>query len=253
MNKHRHSIIGILLTGLCACSLADNPGAQLWLYTESNAPSGTIVDTAIGTGSFLDLRPDGSYTRSFGRFEYGTWILKDQRLYLTNQKHKTYIYRVSELKGKKLDLMLSSTKTGNFFGYGRPVSDPGIDPFSLDNNLWRVAPTHKESNAEIRKRMYDHCRFWEVYFKWAEKEVSGTVDVRSIPTPMKIYGNGFGLKHYADLPAAWKDCFFDEEDCRRADTLIKHTFRQHNIVWPQTDNDLEKFISGFQQLQQFLR
>jgi hypothetical protein len=244
--------LALSLFWLCGCML-DKPGAQLWFFVPENTPTTVIVDSAIGAGSFLDLRPDGHFTRWFGHFEYGIWTLKDQRLYLTNQQHKTFVYSVKQLSGKKLDLALSASETGNFLGFGRPGSNAQNDPFSLENNQWRVPPTHKEGDAEIRHRLYDHCRFWEAYFKWAKTEVAGRIDVRSTPTPLKIYGNGFGLKHYDNLPPEWKACFFDEEDCRKADTLIKRTFRRNTIKWPDTNDDLEKFISGFQQLQKFLQ
>ena len=58
--------------------------------------------------------------------------------------------------------------------------------------------------AGIRKRLYDHCQFWESYFKWAQDKKLDIVDVRSNPTPIKIYGNGFGLKSFDDPPTQLK-------------------------------------------------
>ena len=38
------------------------------------------------------------------------------------------------------------------------------------------------------------------YFNWALDNELTTVDVRSTPTPIKIYGNGFTIKqYYSDL------------------------------------------------------
>jgi len=76
------------------------------------------------------------------------------------------------------------------------------DPFSGYNNKWRQPATHKESDGEIRARLYNHCQFWETYFTWALKNELQTVDVRSTPTAIKIYGNGFTLKLFEDLPSA---------------------------------------------------
>lgn len=70
---------------------------------------------------------------------------------------------------------------------------------------------------------------------------------------MKIYGNGFGLKRYDSLSVRWKACFFDEADCHTADTLIKGIFRRNKINWPDVDDQNQLFISGIQQVRQFLK
>ena len=253
MKRLLYCCMAALLFLAGGCLIPDRPGAKLWFYVQSNNAPPTW-DTTLTRVSFLELQPDGTYTQDFGHFEYGSWTIRNEQLYLTNQHRKTYIYRMKDQKEKLLSLVVGvGLRTAYFRGLDFPSRKPEKDPFSLYNNQWRVPPAHKESDAEIRSRLYKHCRFWERYFTWELDQGSGSVDVTDIPTPLKIYGNGFGLKHYADLPAGWKACFFDDEDCHKADTLIKHTFRKHDIAWPDTDNDLKKFISGMQQLEGWLK
>src|SRR6185437_12790182 len=85
-----------LLFACGACHSAGKPGAQIWMYT-SDLDRSRGSDTVLSNASFLDLRPDGGFTQDFGRFEYGTWNLKGQHLYLTDQHRKTYVYRVADL------------------------------------------------------------------------------------------------------------------------------------------------------------
>jgi hypothetical protein len=85
---------------------------------------------------------------------------------------------------------------------------------------------NKESAAQIRMRLLNHCRFWEMYFTWALNNHIQYIDVRSTPTPVKIYGNGFGLKPFSELPDAWKMYFYDEEDCRAASEKIQYVFNK---------------------------
>jgi hypothetical protein len=211
------------------------------------------VDTNLNVASFLELLPDGSYTLDFGRFDYGNWTLKDNRLYLTNQRRKTYVYYVLSLTKAEMAVKLDSGRTGHFRTHLMPSGGRENDPFSAYNNQWRIRAMHKETDAEIRQRLLNHCRFWECFFTWVDDKNESVVDVANFPTPLKVYGNGFGLKHYDNLPPVWKSYFFDDEDCHKADTLIKRTFRRNKIDWPQTDDDFKKLISGFRQLQQFLR
>jgi hypothetical protein len=255
MKKLLYCCLFALLVGTAGCR-PYTPGTGLYFYYPV-ADESSDFDTTMTPASFLELSADGSYTQDFGHFDYGSWMIQDRRLYLTNQRHRTYIYQITLLTPKELDVLLDAArighaKTGHFIVHTRPSANPEKDPFSKYNNQWRIPAIHPESDAEIRQRLLNHCRFWEVYLTWAKDHESGTIDVRSTPSPLKVYGNGFGLKHYTDLPAEWKSFFYDSVDCHKADTMIKHTFRRHEFVWPKTDDDIKKLISGTQQLQQWL-
>lgn len=251
MKRHLLIVIGLLTLAFFACT-PDKPGSGLYFYT-SFVEGDPNTDTTLNFVSFLQLRPDGSYSQDFGRFDYGSWNLKEGRLYLTNQRRRTYVYRVLSLTNAKLVLRLDSGRTGSFRVHRLPSSKPEQDPFSSFNNQWRIPATHRESDAEIRGRLYNHCQFWETFYKWVDDKNEGLTDITEFPSPLKIYGNGFGLRRYDNLSPVWKSYFFDEEDCHRADTMIKHSFRRNTINWPETDNDYRKMIGGFQQVQQFLR
>jgi len=242
------------LLAFSGCYTPDKPGAGLYFFATAKNDDPHAHPPDLTPGNFLELRSDGSYTQDFGQFNYGTWMLKEQRLYLTNQRHRTYIYLVADsLRPRELDLQLDSGWTAHFQAHSMPSDNPKKDPFSTYNNQWRIPAKHKESDAEIRDRLFNHCQFWETYLTWATDREEGAINVTDIPTPLKIYGNGFGLKHYNDLPGEWRSFFYDSADCHKADTMIKHTFRRHNFVWPNTDNDLKKLISGTHQLQDWLK
>lgn len=242
----------LMLMTTCGCMFTGNPLPTLWFYTYSNGtPTGK--DTLLTPASFLELRPDGTYSRDFGRFDYGTWTRKEQQLYLTNLQHKTYIFQLGLLTAKEMHLTLEKDLTGNFESQTLPSEKETEDPFSVYNNRWRIPATHKESDAEIRRRLYNHCQFWEAYFTWALNKELSTVDVRSTPTLIKIYGNGFTLKPYDDLPAEWTSFFYDEEDCRKASEQISAIFQHKTIAWANTDSKYKMFLGAFQQMQNFLR
>jgi hypothetical protein len=252
MKKYLYSL-ALLAMAFCACSPPAKPGSGLYFYMPVGDGDTTHTDSLLSRVSFLELRPDGSYTQDFGHFDYGSWMLKDNRLYLTNQRHRTYIYLVASKLPCELDLILDGGQRGHFHTRSMPSGTPEKDPFSTYNNQWRIPAQHKESDAEIKKRLFNHCQFWEAYLSWARDKGEDDIDVKDVPTPLMVYGNGFGLKHYGNLPAQWRSCFYDSVDCRKADTMIKRTFRRHDFVWPKTDDDLKKLISGTHQLQEWLK
>ncbi len=152
-----------------------------------------------------------------------------------------------------MEIYLAKGKIAHFERQPRPPASASKDPFSLGNNQWRIRATHKEDIDEIRQRLRNHYHFWETYFQWGSDNDLGAIDVTDIPSPMKIYGNGFGLKRYDNLPAQWKSYFFDENDCHNADTLIKGVFKRNEIKWPDTDDEGRLFVSGVQQVEAFLK
>jgi hypothetical protein len=234
----------ILLMIFAGCQSAPEQGiARLWLYTHYNGDSkpAHIIPT-----SFLMVRPDGKYVRDFGTFEAGNWELKNDQLmlYVNHRLSSSYFARVG---GKNLMLTTGDGTVLNF--ESKPVEQTdAANPFSINNNQWRIRATQKESDTLLMKRIINHVKYWEAYFTWAFENNLKSVDVRSTATPIKIYGNGLTLKKFKDLPRAWIDLFYDEEDCKRANDLFEEKIKAMTIAWPQTDNKYKMFISAFQQL-----
>ncbi|HEY4107614.1 hypothetical protein [Puia sp.] len=246
---YRWLSLAIVLNALSGCG---GPRDHLWFYSYGSGP-GRDTTGELTPASFIELRPDGSYTLDFGRYEYGSWNRKEDQLFLTSQQHKTYVYAMKLPTPKEMELVVAKGRTGHFESRPFPSDNRTEDPFSAENNRWRLPATHKETDAEIKQRLYNHCKFWEYYFKWALDKKLNMVDVRSTPTAIKIYGNGFGLKPYEELPDRWKAFFFDEEDCRKANDMIQDIFRHKTIAWANTDSKYKMFLGAFQQMEEFLR
>jgi len=222
--------------------------SRLWFYTYNAGPVDP-QDTLITPASFLDLRQDGSYTMDFNGFDAGTWEFSKKQLILTDDRKQRTILPVSYVSEKNLQVSIPR-KYFDFEGFSNASMTTAEDPFSRENNRWRLPSAAKETDQQIIARLVNHFQFWQTYFRWALTHGIQYVDVRSTPTPIKIYGNGFGLKPFDQLPAKWKAYFYDEEDCRKANDKIKVLFDNNSIAWPQTDNKYKMFISAFQQLQQ---
>jgi hypothetical protein len=224
---------------------------RLWFYTYSSGDVKNEVAEAT-PASFLYLKTDGSYTRDFGKFDYGTWKLEKSELVLSSKTNQRIIFPIKKFFNNELQLTSAKGTVLNFESQPGKFLLTSDDPFSVENNQWRVPATKKETDAQIKNRLRNHCRFNEAYFKWALDNDLNIVDVRSTPSPIKIYANGFALKEFDDLPATWRSYFFDKEDCLKANAMIKNIFEKGTIGWVHTDNRYKMFISAFQQLQEQL-
>jgi hypothetical protein len=256
INKIMKSIALVLLTAVllaaAGCKSEKDRVSKLWFYTHSSRTS-LSADPALTPASFLLLRPDGSYTRDFGKYEFGSWTISGEALSLTNHNGDQQLLPF-KLNGKNtMQVAAGSNETANFEAITNSFAKSDLNPFDEQFNQWRIPARKKESNEEIKKRLLNHCRFWETYFYWALENEMSSIDVRSTPTLIKIYGNGFALKPANDLPAAWKSYFFDEEDCAEANGIMQEIFETGTIAWAKTDNKYKMFISAFQQMQQALK
>ena len=228
------------------------PGhSYLWFYTYS---SGEIpMGFSLTPTSFIYLDPGKTYTLDFGKFQYGKWDKHSDTLILYPDGGKVSRYLMKYLKSNEMKLNIAPGVVSDFSGSPAAFASRAENPFSIGNNQWRMPAKHKETAAAIRNRLINHCAFWKAYFSWALDNNMDQVDVRSTPSPIKIYSNGFALKKFDDLPTEWQNYFYDTADCRLANSILEDIFKTKNIAWPQTDSRYQMFMGAFEQLENFLR
>ncbi|MBS1563236.1 MAG: hypothetical protein JST39_02555 [Bacteroidetes bacterium] len=233
----------------CACQSEKDKLTHIWFFISNDTPGG-VKDTLFTPASFIDLRADGRYTLDFHRFDYGQWRISDHNtIVLTNDKGHTSTIGFDYISAKDLRLHVDDLYL-SFEGLSNRSLSEAADPFSLPNNRWRIPSPTKDNDRQITARLVNHFHFWKTYFSWGIDQQLQYLDVRSTPTPIKIYGNGFGLKPVASLPLAWKNYFHDEEDIQKANDKIQVLFDNNSIAWPHTDNKYKMFLSAFQQMEQ---
>jgi hypothetical protein len=249
MNIQRRRICISLLICLVFVGCLQQPPTftKCWFYTYQT-DFNTKNESGLTPASFLCIRKDGTYTRDFGIFDYGHWEMKEGSINLASKRNQTAGLKIISLSGNELTVDIEGQKI-NLDGQPFPSDNSSEDPFSIENNQWRIPASQKENEQVLRKRLLNHCRFWEVYFTWALKTNQETVDVRSTPTLIKIYGNGFTLKPVADQPARWRAYFFDDEDCQKAYDIMANIVSREDIAIPNTDHKYKMFIGIFQQLE----
>lgn len=238
--------LAVFALTLGSCKQFINGGSQLWLFQSGRTASGN-EDTTMSAANFLYLTEDGRYTRDFGSFDYGDWKVKDKKLTLTPEdKTGAVTYDLRAMNSKEMVMRLGARAMT--FKIFPSDGDPEENPFSLKNNRWRIHPQARETDQQIVERLKNHFAFWEAYFTWGIKNDLQNMDVRGTPTAVKVYGNGFQLKHHDELPAGWVNSFYDSTDCKLATEKIRKVFRARNIIWNWRDGKFRMFYSAFRQM-----
>lgn len=251
--KHRLYTFIILLITICiaGCNLPiKNNDTGIWFYMFSNGKASSEFN--FTPTSFLCLQPNKTYTLDFGKFEYGKWSMQGDTLLLQNADGNIEPLIIINKNGNDIKLSPEPGVVCNFESQAYSFNEDAAMPFSLDNNKWRIKAKDKELPAQVKTRLINHCTFWKQYFTWALDNNITTVDVRSTPTPIKIYGNGFALKRFEELPTSWKNYFYDSADRQLANDMLSDVFTHNDIAWAHTDNKYKMFIGAFEQLEQLL-
>lgn len=252
-------VLLLILVQFSSCSRHDAL-SKVWFYTyddtKSNTPAGKDAgDPVLTPVHFMNLQADGRFTAYLEQFEYGNWEIDGDYIVLRKADKKA---RRIQLVGAAKNEIIVDIRPDNAFkssyrfeGNKNQFTDAD-NPFSLVNNTWRIKATHKESDAEITDRLKNHLHYWEKYFDWGIKADKQYLDVRSLPGPLKMYGNGFELVPLEDWATEWKDLFYDKEDARIAWNKLHYFFTYKRIAWAKTDHKFKMFVSAFQQMQRQL-
>jgi hypothetical protein len=251
MQRRQFLLILSVMLALSACTDRTGPAGKIWFFTHSTG-STEPSNSGLNPANFIDLEADGRYTRDFGHFDYGKWKYSNRQLIFTSYRDSQSVMPINYLTATEMQVGPPAGPFDNFESQSLHATTAAENPFSKENNRWRIKAAEKETAVLLKNRLLNHFRFWEMYFTWALNNHIDYIDVRSTPTPIKIYGNGFGLKPFSQLPDAWKMYFYDEEDCRAANDQIQYVFSKNLLAWPQTDNKYKMFIGAFQQLQRKL-
>ncbi len=225
---------------------------RVWFYTHHSGKD-PDADSLFNGASFLKLNADGSYTRDFGHFDFGSYEIKEKEIQLNSAVNKANNLHVNYISGNEMQLGPPGGPLEDFESQPANITDPRQDPFSKQNNLWRIKAVAKEPDSKIKLRLQNHFKFWELYFSWALEKNIDFIDVRNTASLLKIYGNGFTLKPFEALPTTWKNYFYDDEDCMKANEMVKAIFQRKAISMPNTKNKYAMFISAFQQMIQSLQ
>ncbi|HEX2607318.1 MAG TPA: hypothetical protein VHK91_08065 [Flavisolibacter sp.] len=250
----------ILTIHLFSCQAKPrDPLLKAWLYSDeatqqeiaaSEALPRPVADRELTADQFLELGENGLYNAYFRKYETGKWKREDKTLILVNERKEVTEWLIVRQEAKKLVL---SDKMGRriyvFEGYPTAFQTARQNPFSIVHNKWRIPATHKETDAELRSRLKNHFSFWETYFQWGLDSKIDLLNVRSTPSLLKLYGNGFQLQYYEYLFTDWKELFYDTADCRAAYERFYYKMYEKKVKWPETENRFQRMVSAFQQLQ----
>jgi hypothetical protein len=127
------------------------------------------------------------------------------------------------------------------------------DPYSRENNWWRIQPTKPESYEQLHKRARKLVDFHLLMFEDAIENEKKVITYNWFSSPIIVANNGLALKNYKKIEADWKEYFYDSAQARQGFQILSAGFDKkmnfpHEIKDPfkRSLNMLQQYRSNLQ-------
>ena len=186
---------------------------------------------------------------------FGKWSFDDKAKTITleydHHTGRTTVYKIGAISAHELKLLKVGEDRRNiltFVSSGLNYKEVKEDPYHIANNLWRIHPEHRETDAEIKARLKLCVHFYCLFYRDALIREEKKISFYGFPTCFKWYAGGIYLIKGKELEKNWDACFYNMEQVRQGyaimDTLIGKKY-----VWPKGErNWVKSNLSVLQQM-----
>ena len=247
------------------CKLKNNDDliSARWVFSETDA---TVVANAarefgdqygmngfnqVFASSKFIIRPDNTFDLVFFQnYRHGKWEHRDRFLVLWTEPdedsvlfgidtigYRSMILRIDSLNFKRFGRMITPFDTTGLFADTEDIrfafkldkeryKDEGEDPYSKQNNWWRIKPMESENAAQVKKRVLALMDFHILMFEDAWDRKKDVELYNWFSSPLIVAGNGIALQRYEKIKEDWEDCFYNGEQAQQAYSLIQQGFKK---------------------------
>ena len=175
-------------------------------------------------------------------FDYGTWQYDDatKTITINNSIEKGKdVYKIAKIAYDEMTLVntgIGSITNLKFIAPGKRYKNASDEPYSLQNNRWRIKPTSKESDSTIHQRLKENLYFFILFYKSALAKEDKAVSFWGLPSCFKWYGGAIFIKKKDELKDNWINCFYNKDQAMQAYALADKLLSQ-KYNWPKGEQN----------------
>ncbi|MFZ1304982.1 MAG: hypothetical protein WAT20_04405 [Ferruginibacter sp.] len=175
-------------------------------------------------------------------FDYGTWIYDDAAKTITINNsidRNKDVYKIAKIAFDEMTLVntgIGSATNLKFIAPGKRYKNANDEPYSLENNRWRIKPKSKESDSAIHQRLKENLYFFILFYKSALAKDDKTVSFWGLPSCFKWYGGAIFIKKKEELKDNWINCFYNKDQAMQAYALADKLLSQQ-YDWPKGERN----------------
>ena len=175
-------------------------------------------------------------------FDYGTWQYDDAAKTITINNsidRNKDVYKIAKIAYDEMTLVnvgIGSATNLKFIAPGKRYKNANEEPYSLENNRWRIKPKTKESDSAIHQRLKENLYFFILFYKSALDKDDKTVSFWGLPSCFKWYGGAIFIKKKEELKENWINCFYNKGQAMQAYALADKLLSQ-KYDWPKGERN----------------
>lgn len=189
-------------------------------------------------------------------YRQGTWSREGDRMELTlGESGSVYGFEIVEQDENTLVLILLATRTSDgelviSCQKSQQFLHDGVDLLSPAENIWRIKPTRKETEEQVKARAIQHLDYLIMYFEGVKANKQGYFETGIISSPFVFYSHGLGLSLETPFALRWRESYFDEENADQAFTHLRAALRSVK-KYPRADTLTEEYLLAFRQMRTY--
>ena len=172
---------------------------------------------------FISFFPDGSFTqiRDNNVYSVGKWSYDStsQSIFLISERITQEVgvsFNIAENGLRVMNFEFNPKESMLLMEYGKPLSNYREDPFFAKNNQWRIKPEKAENARQLRNRLSNYLLHNIYLLKAAKIREHNRVSWEFSEGILRIYNPGIGVVKPGQVPAAWINTFYSQEDAQKA-------------------------------------
>ncbi|QEC69395.1 hypothetical protein FRZ67_19580 [Panacibacter ginsenosidivorans] len=126
-------------------------------------------------------------------------------------------------------------------------SDLKDDPYSIENNKWRIKPFQQETDKQIKQRVLNHLDFWQNLFTDAQEKDRTYVAYTWFDSPLVVAENGVKLEFYDEHKKEWDQNFYDSTDANKGYQMMRKCFSK-KLKFMETEDKYKRHEDVIRQL-----
>lgn len=180
----------------------------------------------------MSFFPDSTFTRVYhtGEYDFGHYSYDEdeQSLLLTANRKTEELRVVTETSPSGKQRLVVEFMPGlnlSLAQYGQPLDKFREDPFSVQNNIWRIRPDTAETKDQIFDRLINYIGHNASILRAAYTREQDFISWEFSKGIVKVYNVGIGIVPKNEVPQVWIDSFHSREDAMECYALFENYLR----------------------------
>ena len=210
------------------------PSESSFIHLYKNGALSSLNTTKYSTGKWNYTNTDSVLTIT----DTVNTTVRKITLKLTSLKNNNFKFKVIAINKVK--------PSGNYFliySQSTHYQEGAKDLLSVKENSWRLKPSKKETNEQIKQRVIAQLKYHVDYFDLTNSKDQTYFETKILQSPFNFYQHALGVPENYQLSQEWVKIFYDRQDAEKAADILRKSIDNVDKL-----NDHERFTDTYKEI-----